>query len=120
MKLISLKNLPLEPVSHNPEIKKQVIIKKGQIPSITQIARAVFKPNQVAPAHTHQDMYEVFIVEKGSGKAILDGEEIKLGKGMVLTVEQGESHEIINNSQESLIVLTIGIKTTKKKFVKLK
>lgn len=109
MKLVSLKNLPIEPVSHNPEIKKQVLVKKGQIPFIAQIAKTTFKIGQIAPSHIHQDMYEVFIVEQGSGKAILDNREIQLEQGTILTVEPGEAHEIVNNSKNLLVLTIIGV-----------
>jgi quercetin dioxygenase-like cupin family protein len=63
----SLKNLPEESVSHNPEIKKKVMLRFGDLPHLTNFSQARFAPGQTAPAHAHQDMCEVFFVEAGSG-----------------------------------------------------
>ena len=60
MKITNLQNLPLQAVSHNPEIKKKVMLSKGDLPHLTNFSQASFAPGQIAKAHSHQDMSEVF------------------------------------------------------------
>jgi hypothetical protein len=57
MKHGKLNQLPEQPVSHGPEIKKQVLFKHGEIPFVTQFSQASFLPGQIAPTHSHDDMY---------------------------------------------------------------
>ncbi|GAA6623215.1 hypothetical protein NUACC26_090400 [Scytonema sp. NUACC26] len=63
----SLNDLPEEPVSHNPEIKKKVMLRLGDLPHLTNFSQSRFAPGQTSPAHAHYDMCEVFFVESGSG-----------------------------------------------------
>lgn len=109
MQYKSLEKLPAVGVSHNPEIKKQVFLEKGEVPHLTQLARAIFKPGQIAEAHEHSDMYEIFNIEDGSGKIVIDNQEYPLKKGVCVVVEPNEKHEIQNTSQNDLIVNIIGI-----------
>lgn len=45
-----MKNLPEESVSHNPEIKKKVMLRYGDLPHLTNFSQARFAPGQTAPA----------------------------------------------------------------------
>ncbi|MBF8278494.1 MAG: cupin protein [Candidatus Brocadiaceae bacterium] len=63
MKIISLLNLPEECVSHNPEIKRKVMLRNGEIPNLTSFFQAYIKSGQIIGAHVHKDMYEIFLVE---------------------------------------------------------
>ena len=67
MRIFSLKNISPEPVSHNKDIFKKVIIKKGIVPHLMMFSQVVFKPKQIASAHIHKDMHETFFVEEGRG-----------------------------------------------------
>ncbi|MBI2022789.1 cupin domain-containing protein [Candidatus Daviesbacteria bacterium] len=109
MKLISLKNLPNEPVSHNPQILKKVILKKGLIPKLTNFSQATFKPGQIAPSHAHLDMYEVFFVTVGSGIIKINQKEYKLKKGVCVLVDPDETHEIVNSGLKDLVLTYFGI-----------
>ncbi len=109
MEYISLNKLPEKSVSHNRAIKKKSIITKGKIPQLTNFAQASFAPGQVSPAHSHDDMWEVFYVESGSGIIKVNEQEYKLEKGVTVTVEPTEKHEIINNSSAELVVNYFGI-----------
>lgn len=57
MKIISLSNLPDEGVSHNPEIKKKVMLRVGEIPHLSSFSQVRFRSGQVADVHDHDDMY---------------------------------------------------------------
>lgn len=110
MKYVFLNEIEEVGVSHNPEIKKKVLIPNGQIPHLTQFSRATFKPGQVANNHIHQDMYEIFYVENGEGEIIVNGSKYSLASGVCVTVEPAENHEVINTGKVDLILTILGIK----------
>lgn len=109
-----LGRLPWEEVSHNPAIKKRVILRSGQIDSLTQLAQARFAPGQSAPAHSHPDMVEVFLVTAGTATAMIDGKRLILPTGSCLVVEAGEHHELRNDGDHDLILTYFSIRTSPK------
>jgi quercetin dioxygenase-like cupin family protein len=109
MKRISLADIPEEGVSHNPEIRKQVMLARGAVPHLTNFSRSRLAPGQVARGHKHADMHEVFFVESGTGVINVDGREYTLGKGICVAVEPKETHEVANNGEEDLILVYFGI-----------
>ncbi|NCO74732.1 MAG: cupin domain-containing protein [Cyanobacteria bacterium] len=109
MKYISLNKLPIKSVSHNVNIKKKTILKKGNIPHLTNFSQAVFTSGQIANIHSHNDMWEVFFVQSGSGIIKVNGSEYLLVKDVCVMVEPKESHEIINNGKDDLIINYFGI-----------
>jgi mannose-6-phosphate isomerase-like protein (cupin superfamily) len=109
MKITSLTNLPEEWVSHNPEIKKRVMLGPGDLPHVTNFSQAHFAPGQVASAHAHRDIYEVFFVESGTGLIRVDGVEHRLEPGVCVAVEPGEVHEIVNADSVDLVLTYFGV-----------
>ena len=67
MKITNLQNFPLQAVSHNPEIRKKVMLSMGDLPHLTNLSQASLAPGQISAAHSHQDMSEVFFVTTGEG-----------------------------------------------------
>ncbi len=110
MKITDLSQLPQLNVSHNPAIKKKMMVAFGEIPHLTNFSQATFPPKQVANEHFHPDMYEVFLVESGEGIINIDGKEYPLTSGSCITVSPGEKHELKNSGTEDLIVTYFGIK----------
>ena len=113
MKLTSLNDLPQEAVSHNPEIKKKVMLQFGDLPHLTNFSQARFAPSQSAAAHAHQDMCEVFFVESGSGLIRINGKEYPLLPGSCVAVEAGEVHEVVNNGTDELVLTYFGLRVEK-------
>lgn len=109
MKKSSLHDTKFESVSHNNEILKKVLIRKGEILNITQIAQITFSPGQIADSHSHPDMYEIFYIEEGEGVVEINDRKIEVKQGDCITVEPHEKHEVINSSSKQLKVLVIGI-----------
>ncbi|MDF5711834.1 MAG: cupin domain-containing protein [Nostoc sp. S4] len=109
----SLNNLPEEAVSHNPEIKKKVMLRYGDLPHLTNFSQARFAPGQTAPPHAHQDMCEVFFVEVGSGVIHIDGKEYPLLPGNCVAIELGEIHEIVNTGSTELVLTYFGFRVEK-------
>jgi mannose-6-phosphate isomerase-like protein (cupin superfamily) len=112
MKTVLLSDLLYEGVSHNPEIRKRVMLRKGEVPHLTGFSRARFGPGQVASAHSHTDMYEVFLVEEGRGVITIDGRELPLEPGRCIVVEPGEVHELRSGGTGNLVLTYFGITGT--------
>ncbi|MEL7351900.1 MAG: cupin domain-containing protein [Cyanobacteria bacterium P01_A01_bin.116] len=110
MKFTDLKTLPIEGVSHNAAIKKQVMLRMGDLAHLTNFSQARFQPGQVAEAHAHADMNEVFFVESGTGKIVIDGEPHVLSPGVCIAVMVGESHEVSNPGTEELVLTYFGLR----------
>ena len=109
MKHTTLNTLPNEAVSHNPEIRKKVMLRPGDLPPLTNFSQARFAPGLVAPGHAHKDMYEVFFVEAGNGTITIDGTPHALLPGTCITVEPGEVHEVANTGDAELVLTYFGL-----------
>ena len=109
MKTGSVSMLADEPVSHNARIRKRVIVRRGEVPHLTQIARATFPPGETVPAHTHLDMWELFICEEGKGMMTVNGRKIDLLPGTLVLVHPGDVHELSSDIHSGLIVSVIGV-----------
>lgn len=114
MKRIVLNDLPEESVSHNPAIKKKVMLRFGDLPHLTNFSQARFAPGQVAAGHAHMDMCEVFFVEAGNGIIRIDGQEYPLIPGVCVAVEPGETHEVCNLGAEELVLTYFGLRVEPK------
>jgi len=109
VKLSTLQAQPDQPVSHNPAIRKRVLLRTGEVPPLTNAAQAYFAPGQVAGAHAHADMAEVFWVATGSGTIWVDGVAYALEPGTCVAVEPGEQHEIANTGTAELVLFYFGV-----------
>jgi quercetin dioxygenase-like cupin family protein len=110
MKRVALNELAVESVSHNPAIQKKVMLRLGDLPHLTNFAQARFAPGQIAPAHAHADMCEVFLVESGTGNICIDGQNHRLNPGVCIAVEVGETHEVSNTGTEELVLTYFGLR----------
>lgn len=111
MKHCDLHQLSTEQVSHNPAIQKKVMLRLGDLPHLTNFSQARFAPGQVAAAHAHADMCEVFFVESGTGVIQVDGQTYALTAGVCVAVETGEVHEVQNNGVEELVLTYFGLRS---------
>ena len=111
MKINSISHADQVEVSHNPSIKKNVLVANGEIDHISNFSRAVFPPNEVAYSHSHGDMTEVFYIESGWGLITVNENSYPLSKGMCVTVEPTETHELKNVGSTDLVVLYFGVVT---------
>jgi len=109
MKVTSLASLPQESVSHDPRIKKQVILRRGQVPHLMSFSRSSMSPGQSTTPHTHADMVEVFLVQSGQGVLTVDGQNVTLSPDICATIEPGETHEISCDGDEPLVLLYFGV-----------
>lgn len=62
-------------------------------------------PNEDIGAEVHEQVDQFFRIEKGQGKAILDGVETALSDDSVVVVPAGTLHNIINTSATEMLKL---------------
>ncbi|MEE9355679.1 MAG: cupin domain-containing protein [Methylococcaceae bacterium] len=109
MKISTLDQAKQQEVSHNAAIKKRTLVQNGEIEHITHFSEAVFPPGEIAYAHSHQDMTEVFFIKSGTGLITVDNQPIALQSGMCITVEPHEVHELKNTGSTNLVVMYFGV-----------
>ena len=109
MKRIFLADVPEEGVSHDPGILKRVLLRRGDVPHLTGLARAVLRAGQRTTPHRHADMYEIFLVQAGSGTLTVEGKEVLLEPGVCVLVEPGEEHDIVNDGPSVLVLHYFGV-----------
>lgn len=102
MKLFHLNDIPYEPVSHNPELKKQVIIKEN-ISCVRNLSRVVFHPGETASEHVHGDAYEIFYCIGGEAIFYVSGREVSLTGGGCIVIEPGERHSTRSVTETELV-----------------
>lgn len=100
MRLQRQADLEWSAVSHDPQIRKRVLVERGVVPKLTNFSRAVLRPGQGTSAHSHPDMFEVYLVEEGEGVFVVAGDPLRLGAGDSIVIEPGESHSLRNPSPD--------------------
>lgn len=110
MKKIKSTSIEEVGVSHNPDIKKRMMITAGEFGNIMSFGRAVFAPHQSTSAHAHPDMTEVFFILSGKGVFHTNEGSIEVSKDDYISIPAGETHWQSNPYQESLELLYFGIK----------
>lgn len=90
------------PVSHNPELKKKLLVPEG-VGCVRHISQIVLKPGVSAAAHAH-DATEVFYCVRGQLTFHVNGNPVPLVAGSCLIVEPGEEHAIVEVAVESEMV----------------
>lgn len=109
MKLVRAKDLIEEGTSHNPEVKKQVILRKGDLPHQMMLGTAVLQPGQEVSPHSHDSMHEVFVIQEGQLEFIVNQNTFVLEKGDCITIAPQETHRIKNTSNQTAKMLYYGL-----------
>lgn len=111
MKRIHFSELLEVGVSHNPDIKKKVILNNTSVPHLMTFAQATFKPGQRVDTHVHATMTEVFYVQSGKAEFVVEGERMEVVAGDTIVIDAGEKHAQSNPFEEDVTLLYFGIAT---------
>ncbi|WJW76571.1 cupin domain-containing protein [Thiohalobacter sp. IOR34] len=109
MKHIAARTARRAPVSHDPQMMKEILLEAGELAPLTQLARVSLQPGQHTRPHRHPDMHEIFLVESGQGQAEIDGNTLSLAAGDCLWVEPGEEHRLSNPHDHPLRLFYFGL-----------
>lgn len=87
---IKLEQCPVEPTRHgNP---KQVLLRDGILPAVTQVAVATFPDLIETELHNHPTMYEVYFVLEGSALYTIGDQCYEVSAGDFFIVPPGVTH----------------------------
>jgi mannose-6-phosphate isomerase-like protein (cupin superfamily) len=77
--------------------------------SRSQAATMVLKPGQATGGddNVHEDADQWLYVVSGTGRATVDRRTERLGRGSLLLIEAGETHEIRNAGRTSLVTINV-------------
>ncbi len=87
------------------------MLASGEFPHIINFSRAVFPAGEIAGAHKHDDMSEIFFVQSGKGVIAIDGVDHPLEVGTCAAIEAGEMHEVRNTGSEDLVLSYFAVRT---------
>lgn len=107
MRIHTFEDLPVAPLGTG--IQKHMLVGSGVVPNVMQFVRACFQPNQIAPAHAHPDMTELFYIESGEGTLVVEGGSHPLWPGVSFIVSPGEKHEITSSPASELVVVYVSV-----------
>ena len=80
------------PGAHGDHIHKELLLKGGIVPGVTQVAESTVAPASAVETHNHPTMWEFFFVLSGEATYVLDGEEFQVGPGDLFVVPPGRQH----------------------------
>jgi quercetin dioxygenase-like cupin family protein len=109
MKIVDVERVAAEGVSHDPAIRKKVLLRAGDVPHVAQLAQATFEPGQVARGHAHTDMWEIFWCTAGDGVLQVRDREIAMVPGRCVVIEPGEVHELRNTGATPMLITVIAV-----------
>ena len=92
MNKLNSKTLKEIGVSHNPEIKKRIIIKSHEYNNLQMFSRVIFQPKHSSLPHIHDNMIEVFYVLSGKGIFHSKEKEITAEKDDCISIPAVEEH----------------------------
>ncbi len=95
MRHIRLDDIPPEPVSHDPTLKKQVMLGDSILPGMRNFSHIVLPPGQKVQEHSHENGFEVFYCIRGEVRFTVNGTEIVMKGEECLVVEPNEAHELM-------------------------
>jgi len=93
MKRYSLKTAPFKPVSHDPLLRKRVLMEERHL-CVTHISHIILEPGNRASPHVHPSASEIFYCIRGGAFFKVMGSAVAMETGDCLIVEAGEEHSI--------------------------
>ncbi len=102
----------IEPVavSHDPHLKKRVLLKDADTRSnLKMLNHARLAPQEGFRAHSHPTMEEVFYFLEGEGQFTLGETSFAVGAGDCVLVQAATPHACTNTGEGSLAFLSFGV-----------
>ncbi len=81
-------------------IADQSILGEGRVIQIVEV-----KPGDEVKTHKHNKTEEIFFILSSAGKIIINGNEIETTDEQLLVCNAGDSHSVVNDSDETLRIL---------------
>jgi mannose-6-phosphate isomerase-like protein (cupin superfamily) len=96
-------------VLHNPgKASEQLVWTRNAPEASVTITRVTMQPGAVSQRHGHARSEQIWIVERGSGTLLMDGNaQAELHEGDIVRTPPGETHGVINTGTEPLVYLSV-------------
>lgn len=91
--LIRAEDRTHEPTRHGTHIPKEVIIRGGILPSVTQVAIATFNEILETELHKHPTMYEVYYILAGRATYTVGNKDYEVRPGDFMFVPPDVLHK---------------------------
>jgi quercetin dioxygenase-like cupin family protein len=82
-------------------IKKQVLLEKGKVPTITHASVVTFEDGQKVNGHSHASMSEMFYVTEGAGVFEISGEQYDVREGTFVMLPPKTVHSIWRRTDDN-------------------
>lgn len=110
MRVLKIKDIPTEKATHG-DYFKQLYLKDGQANHIYQLGKVVLPSGVSTADHGHDGKYEVFLIQQGKGKIIFNGnQEQEVEEGDFVLTEAHETHQVVNDSDQELVLIFLEVK----------
>ncbi len=88
-------------VNHKVDTVKEIILKKGVVPNLLQLAKVKFIKGDKIEKHFHESIYEIFYVISGELLLIENNESTRAASGdtFVISPKQYHSLEILQSTE---------------------
>lgn len=103
MKVFPLDSAPLRPVSHDPALKKRVLVEDA-FSCVRHLSHIILPPGAKASSHSHENAYEVFYCVSGKVSFKINGKDVLIREKTCLIVDPGDIHSIDEVPIESELV----------------
>lgn len=87
-----------------PGIDHQTLVNRDDGIAGLEVWYQVLGPNAATPVHYHE-CEEVIVVLKGSGRAIVDGEERHFGPNSTVVFPARMVHQLINSAEGQMVLM---------------
>ncbi len=74
---------------------------------LNRIVKSVYAPGVSTGYHLHDDSSEIIFILSGSCKVIHEGREERVLEGQCHYCKKGESHAVVNDTEEDLVMYAI-------------
>jgi quercetin dioxygenase-like cupin family protein len=89
---IKRSTLTAEPTRHGDDVMKEVLLRSGVLPAVTQVATATIPPNHENELHEHPTMFEIYYVLSGEADYDIAGQTYSVGPGDFVIVPPATQH----------------------------
>lgn len=89
-------------------VLEKPILVRGEHDSTLWVSQAKLLPGGVFPRHYHP-YPQLFVFLAGNGCVELDGKRVAVGPGVTVRMLAGESHQVMNEGGEELVLMQISV-----------
>ncbi len=106
LRITRVENCKLDFANHGEEVRELVGVQNGDAKK-ESVAHVTIKQNGASDAHYHPEAEETYAILAGTGRLVIDGQEIMVKKGDHIVIETKRVHQIFNDAAADLVFYCI-------------